>query len=64
MLFRCRADHCKKMFKKSCNLRDHFRTHTGIRPFSCKHCKKTFTQKSNCKRHMATVHGNDCDSDS
>ena len=56
MLFKCRAGNCKKLFKKSCNLRDHFRTHTGLRPYNCEFCRRTFTQKSNCKRHMVTVH--------
>ena len=29
LYFRCRHEGCKSMFKKSCNLRDHFRKHTG-----------------------------------
>lgn len=29
LYYRCRHEGCKSMFKKSCNLRDHFRKHTG-----------------------------------
>ena len=43
LIFRCKIDGCSSEFKKSCNLRDHFRKHTGQRPFECKFCQKTFT---------------------
>lgn len=43
LFFKCRYPGCSSTFKKSCNLRDHFRKHTGLRPFSCPKCKKTFT---------------------
>mmetsp|Transcript_42645 Transcript_42645/g.56306 ORF Transcript_42645/g.56306 Transcript_42645/m.56306 type:complete len:127 (-) Transcript_42645:1104-1484(-) len=43
LYFRCRHTGCKSVFKKSCNLRDHFRKHTGQRPFTCILCQKTFT---------------------
>ena len=29
LYFRCRHKGCSSIFKKSCNLRDHFRKHTG-----------------------------------
>lgn len=29
LYFKCRHAGCKSVFKKSCNLRDHFRKHTG-----------------------------------
>lgn len=29
LYFRCKHFNCKSVFKKSCNLRDHFRKHTG-----------------------------------
>lgn len=28
--------HCPKTFTKLCNVKDHVRTHIGLRPFSCK----------------------------
>lgn len=43
LYFKCRHRGCGSIFKKSCNLRDHFRKHTGQRPFTCPKCKKTFT---------------------
>lgn len=43
LYFKCRHSRCGSIFKKSCNLRDHFRKHTGQRPFTCPKCKKTFT---------------------
>ena len=35
LFFKCKHKGCNSIFKKSCNLRDHFRKHTGQRPFEC-----------------------------
>jgi hypothetical protein len=43
LFFKCKYEGCNSIFKKSCNLRDHFRKHTGSRPFCCPKCQKTFT---------------------
>lgn len=43
LFFKCNHPGCRSVFKKSCNLRDHFRKHTGLRPFQCLICKKNFT---------------------
>lgn len=56
LYFKCRHSHCGSIFKKSCNLRDHFRKHTGQRPFTCPKCMKTFTQSGNLGRHLKNVH--------
>jgi len=56
LYFKCRHTGCKSVFKKSCNLRDHFRKHTGQRPFTCALCQKTFTQSGNLGRHLKNVH--------
>ena len=56
LYFRCKHADCKSIFKKSCNLRDHFRKHTGQRPFTCELCQKTFTQSGNLGRHLKNVH--------
>ena len=57
LYFKCRYPACGSVFKKSCNLRDHFRKHTGLRPFKCPFCQKTFTQSGNLGRHLKNVHG-------
>ena len=56
LYFKCKHAGCKSVFKKSCNLRDHFRKHTGQRPFTCSLCQKTFTQSGNLGRHLKNVH--------
>jgi hypothetical protein len=56
LYFKCKYPGCDSIFKKSCNLRDHFRKHTGQRPFVCKQCNKTFTQSGNLGRHLKNVH--------
>lgn len=38
LYFKCKYPGCGSVFKKSCNLRDHFRKHTGLRPFKCPYC--------------------------
>ena len=55
-LFKCLYDDCNKVFKKSCNLRDHFRKHTGQKPYICTLCGHYFSQIANLKRHVLVLH--------
>jgi len=56
LFFRCKFEGCGSIFRKSCNLRDHFRKHTMLRPFQCDICNKNFTQSGNLGRHLKNVH--------
>lgn len=37
---------CQREFDKRCNLKDHLRIHSGVKPFSCDECGKSFKQKA------------------
>ena len=45
-------DDCKKEFLRTCNLLDHMRMHSGIKPNMCDFWGKGFTQKSNLRKHL------------
>lgn len=51
-VFICRMGNCNKEFTRTCNLLDHMRMHSGIKPNLCPYCGKAFTQKCNLKKHM------------
>lgn len=48
---------CKKRFAIKCNLKSHYRLHTGISPFPCSLCRSEFCRKSKLRLHMQVVHG-------
>lgn len=54
--FKCNFPDCGIVFKKSSNIRNHFKKHTGDRPFECAACSKRFSQKGNLQRHFESVH--------
>lgn len=44
-IYICKHDGCGKEFLRTCNLLDHMRMHSGIKPNVCEYCGKGFTQK-------------------
>lgn len=47
----CKYDNCNRQFKKSWDLLDHVRQHTGEKPYSCVKCNKKFAQRGNLVKH-------------
>lgn len=47
-----RHEGCDKEFLRTCNLLDHVRMHSGIKPNVWEFCGKGFTQKSNLRKHL------------
>ena len=56
LTFICKVDGCNKRFYKSCNLKDHFRTHDKKKPSVCHLCGMTYSQIGNLKKHHIREH--------
>jgi hypothetical protein len=48
----CLYDGCSKKFTKTWNILDHFKIHTGNKPFPCYGCNRLFSQKGNLTKHL------------
>ncbi|KAL1123580.1 hypothetical protein AAG570_002656 [Ranatra chinensis] len=46
------CEECGIRCKKPSMLKKHIRTHTNLRPYSCKHCAFSFKTKGNLTKHM------------
>ena len=51
---RYKCPKCRYTVKNKCQLKRHYRIHTGEKPFQCKLCERKFTQKQHCIRHIRT----------
>jgi KRAB domain-containing zinc finger protein len=49
-----RCDMCDKKFNSTESLSEHYRIHTGEKPYPCKICDKSFMWISGLKKHMQT----------
>ncbi|KAJ3219637.1 hypothetical protein HDU67_000125 [Dinochytrium kinnereticum] len=55
-LYQCPFPECAKTFTRPYNLKSHYRSHTGERPYHCPFCTHTFPRKHDLKRHEK-LHG-------
>ena len=47
---------CNKKAARKWNIKQHMRTHQGLRPFRCRICGRRSTRKQDLKRHILLVH--------
>ncbi|KAK3872304.1 hypothetical protein Pcinc_022607 [Petrolisthes cinctipes] len=52
--YACRA--CGRSFKKKDHVKEHYRVHTGEKPFVCPFCLKRFTRGRTLKTHITMAH--------
>ena len=47
---------CGIIRSRPAEIKRHFLTHTGEKPFQCTHCPARFNLKANCKSHIRKYH--------
>ncbi|GAA5899935.1 uncharacterized protein JCM6883_006039 [Sporobolomyces salmoneus] len=61
--FICPHVGCGRAFARNFNMQSHFKSHLGIREFSCPHCPKKFSRRHDRARHCSAVHDSRVDRD-
>lgn len=50
---------CNRIFKKRYRLKNHQKTHTGIKSYACSLCSNKYTNQGNLDRHIRAIHKNE-----
>ena len=53
-IYKCPEASCEFSSRSWNHVRDHYKTHSGEKPYQCKFCDKKFSQKPNCETHIRT----------
>ena len=57
-VFKCEL--CDKTFKNPDYMKQHMKTHPGMKPYKCMHCNRDFAQKTHYTKHLES-HKIECD---
>ncbi|GAA6018054.1 hypothetical protein JCM10207_006063 [Rhodosporidiobolus poonsookiae] len=61
--FVCPHPGCGRGFARNFNMQSHYKSHLGIREFTCPHCPKRFSRRHDRARHCSAVHDTHVDRD-